>query len=424
MLKRKTVSYILIQLIVLFIVSCSSQEYTTAKLAIQQSDFTKAAEWLPKAMEIEPNNPEIPLVLAIEIFAKNSEWSDMKKMFDRSMGIDPEKVIELRGSFLSVKEAVDNYTDFYWAKEFNSGVEQFKKIQDDPDNKPEYLETAISNVCNFACVMCNSGASSIIWGAYHKGVSVPKGFAESIDNLDEDLSELKLLKIVGGEPMIEKKHDNLLEMIVGQNKTPNELVIEYHTNASIFPSERIINQWKKINKVRIIFSMDSVEKYAKMQRPGNYEWQDIEDTVDKYIQLQHTGVPIIFSANITLTALNIESITETCDWLYNKLKDSKIDWFTCNTINKQAYKYIDFRNLSKQTKQRIKDKWKKWEDSNPPVMASEKRINKIYEIAKIYIDETGLLDTPLTEETMLENHHHRAIWKKYNVDLSTLNLLP
>ena len=128
MLKIKTAFYIIIQFIALVIISCSSQEYTTAKLAIQQSDFTKAAEWLPKAMEIEPNNPEIPLVLAIEIFAKNSEWSDMKKMFDRSMGIDPEKVIELRGSFLSVKEAVDNYTDFYWAKEFNAGVEQFKKI--------------------------------------------------------------------------------------------------------------------------------------------------------------------------------------------------------------------------------------------------------------------------------------------------------
>ena len=35
----------------IFIMSCSSQEYTTAKLAIQQSDFSKASEWLPKAME-------------------------------------------------------------------------------------------------------------------------------------------------------------------------------------------------------------------------------------------------------------------------------------------------------------------------------------------------------------------------------------
>ena len=41
----------LIQLIVFIVFSCSSQEYTTAKLAIQQSDFVKAAEWLPKAIQ-------------------------------------------------------------------------------------------------------------------------------------------------------------------------------------------------------------------------------------------------------------------------------------------------------------------------------------------------------------------------------------
>lgn len=317
-------------------------------------------------------------------------------------------------------ELVDNKVAKFQRTVENNRFHNKDAIYTTSPNPTQYLETAISNVCNFACVMCNSGASSIIWGAYHKGVSVPKGFAESIDNLDEDLSELKLLKIVGGEPMIEKKHDNLLKMIVGQNKTPNELVIEYHTNASIFPSERIINQWKKINKVRIIFSMDSVEKYAKMQRPGNYEWQDIEDTVDKYIQLQHAGVPIIFSANITLTALNIESITETCDWLYNKLKDSKIDWFNCNTINKQAYKYIDFRNFSKETKQQIKDKWKKWEDSNPLVL--DTAISRIYKIAKESIDEEGLLDNPLTKELMLKNHHHVRLWKLFKQDLEELNI--
>ena len=288
----------------------------------------------------------------------------------------------------------------------------------------QFLETAVSNTCNFACVMCNGGASSIIWGIYHKGKSVPKGFAKSLDNLDEDFSNLTLVKVVGGEPMVEKNHDDMLDLIINQNKNPKNLIIEYHTNASVFPSQRVIDQWKKLKAVRIIFSMDSVGKYAELQRPGNYKWENVERTVDKYVQLAKTNVPIIFAANITLTALNIQYITETCDWLYDKLSDSKTSWFNCNPINKQAYKYIDFRNLSKQTKQRIKDKWKKWEDSNPLVMASEKRINKIYEIAKIYIDETGLLDTPLTEETMLENHHHRAIWKKYNVDLSTLNLLP
>ena len=57
----------------IFIMSCSSQEYTTAKLAIQQSDFSKASEWLPKAMEVEPDNPEIPMVMAIEIHAQNED---------------------------------------------------------------------------------------------------------------------------------------------------------------------------------------------------------------------------------------------------------------------------------------------------------------------------------------------------------------
>ena len=53
------------------IISCSSQEYTTAKLAIQQQDLSKAQEWLPKAMAVEPDNPEIPIVMGVEIHAQN-----------------------------------------------------------------------------------------------------------------------------------------------------------------------------------------------------------------------------------------------------------------------------------------------------------------------------------------------------------------
>jgi len=133
-------------------ISCSSQEYTTAKLAIQQSDFAKAAEWLPKAMAVEPDNPEIPIVMAIEVHAENEAWSDMVALFNRAMEINPDKVIEIRGAFISVKEAVSNYIEFYWAKEFNVGVEQFKKIQDDPDNKPEYISTAIAHFINASII--------------------------------------------------------------------------------------------------------------------------------------------------------------------------------------------------------------------------------------------------------------------------------
>ena len=130
-------SYFNILLVMVFF-ACSSQEYTTAKLALQQSDFKKAAEWLPKAMAVEPENPEIPIVMAIEIHAENEKWTEMVKLFNRAMDINPDKIVEVRGSFIPVKDAVNNYVEFYWAKEFNAGVEQFKKIQNDPDKKNQY----------------------------------------------------------------------------------------------------------------------------------------------------------------------------------------------------------------------------------------------------------------------------------------------
>ena len=152
MLNKKILFFSSILTITMIFMACSSQEYTTAKLAIQQSEFKKAAEWLPKAMVVEPDNPEIPIVMAVEIHAENGKWQDMVTMFNKAMDINPDQVIEVRGSFIPVKEAVGNYIDFYWAKEFNLGVAQFKKIQDDPENKPEYLETAILHFSNAAII--------------------------------------------------------------------------------------------------------------------------------------------------------------------------------------------------------------------------------------------------------------------------------
>ena len=85
--------------------------------------------------------------------------------------------------------------------------------------------------------------------------------------------------------------------------------------------------------------------------------------------------------------------------------------------------YIDFRNLSKQTKQRIKDKWKKWEDSNPPVLTTkDHEISRLYQIAKVSINEEGVLDEPLTKELMLEKHPNARLWKLYKQDLKELDI--
>lgn len=123
------INTLIILIVGLIFISCSSQEYTTAKLAVQQSDFKKAAEWLPKAMAVEPDNPEIPVVMAVEIYAENNQWSNFVDMFNKAMKINSEKTIEVRGAFAPVKDAVKNYTEFYWAKEFNAGLNNLKKYK-------------------------------------------------------------------------------------------------------------------------------------------------------------------------------------------------------------------------------------------------------------------------------------------------------
>tara|TARA_Y100000814_G_scaffold292487_1_gene271197 strand:- start:812 stop:1960 length:1149 start_codon:yes stop_codon:yes gene_type:complete len=148
MIKIKENLYLLISIFSIIVFSCSSQEYTTAKLAVQQQDLVKAAEWLPKAMSVEPGNPEIPVVLAVEVHANKNEWEKVKELFDLALSIDPQKTIEVRSSYLSVEETVNNYTEHYWANAFNSGVEQFQNIERDPDNKIKYLENAIKSFKN------------------------------------------------------------------------------------------------------------------------------------------------------------------------------------------------------------------------------------------------------------------------------------
>ena len=140
---KARVKFIILTMLGFYIIACSSQEYTTAKLAIQQSEWSKVEEWLPKAMAVEPDNPEIPIVYAIEVHARNGHWQEMYDMFQKALTIDANKKVEIRAVFLPVSDQVNNYTQYYWAEEFNKGVEKFKEIQEDPDNRKIYLGEAI-----------------------------------------------------------------------------------------------------------------------------------------------------------------------------------------------------------------------------------------------------------------------------------------
>ena len=123
---------------------CSSQEYTSAKLYIQQQEWNKAEEFLIKAMDVEPENPEIPYQLGYHIYGlQKKDWQRMNQSFDKALAIDPNK--KILGQEKTVKEFVIMARTQFWAEMYNKGVAEFNEYRSVPmDQKDTILKMAIN----------------------------------------------------------------------------------------------------------------------------------------------------------------------------------------------------------------------------------------------------------------------------------------
>jgi len=131
-------------LLVLIVIRCSSQEYTSAKLYIQQLEWEKAEEFLIKSLAVEPENPEIPYQLGYHIYGlQKKDWKMMNESFDKALSIDPTK--KILGQPKTVKEFVVMARTQFWAEVYNKGVAQFNNYRNgNTDNKDAELQRSIN----------------------------------------------------------------------------------------------------------------------------------------------------------------------------------------------------------------------------------------------------------------------------------------
>jgi len=128
MLNKQRIWVVILGLAAVIIVSCTSQEYSSAKLYIQQDEWAKAKEFLIKAVEVEPENPEIPYQLGYHIYAlQEKDWEKMNQSFDKALAIDPNKTI--LGQEKTVKEFVSMARYQFWGEMYNKGLVEFDEYQ-------------------------------------------------------------------------------------------------------------------------------------------------------------------------------------------------------------------------------------------------------------------------------------------------------
>jgi hypothetical protein len=223
---------------------------------------------------------------------------------------------------------------------------QIKKGEWDQNINPEYIEISFGNECNFKCGYCHPKHSS----SYHKEIK-DHGPYTMVKNHRNDINwfkvyeeetnpyveawwrwwpevskTLNILRITGGEPLLQQSTWRLLEDL-DKNPLPN-LELNINSNFGVKPIliDRLVERVNKLieeNKIKSFKMFTSIDTWGK---PAEYirtglDLELWEQNLDNY--LSKTKLPITF-----MITFNILSVTT-----FQSLLEKILEW-------RKKYKFI------------------------------------------------------------------------------------
>lgn len=184
-----------------------------------------------------------------------------------------------------------------------------------------YIEISLDNTCNLECKMCSSIYSSKLRRRDRLlNNTVAPNEVYDINILDTvDLDNVKLIKILGGEPLLSKNHLPLL------NKFPNisNVTLLYNTNATVIPNQQTVEKMNQAKHLNFIISCDGIYKYNDYQRWGSNFETIIENS--ETIKKTFNNIEWLVYLNV-FTLLNLNSYTQTKQWFDNKKYQHSSEW--------------------------------------------------------------------------------------------------
>lgn len=241
----------------------------------------------------------------------------------------------------SDRQLKNSALDWYWDRD----LEFIKQDAAEGKNDILMLKLITSYTCNATCVSCNDKSSSSWSQLNHQmnpSIPIRKTKFVDIDVIKQKVNfkELKMLSLIGGEPLYEKKNFALLEYLLELGN--NNVFLSMVTNGSVALSDyqkTILSKFKNINFCVSIDGTGPVFEYLRFP----LKWQDLIDNL-KFFRAVTNNV----SANYTLSNLNI---------LYH---NQTIEWFNQNKIpysNNPIYEptWLQPRSLPQHVKQHLKE---------------------------------------------------------------------
>lgn len=174
----------------------------------------------------------------------------------------------------------------------------------------------VGDTCNLKCMICGPWFSSM----WKQELNLPLHQKKSIVNRlwkNLDLSKIHYVHFNGGEPLLSKEHIVLLESI--NNK--EQVYVNYNTNGTILPTDKLLELWSKFKLVQIDFSIDDIGERFEYQRfPA--KWDEVVSNLKWFVD--NCPVNCMFGVNTTVSILNRANIVELDNWLTNNFNANRL----------------------------------------------------------------------------------------------------
>ena len=174
---------------------------------------------------------------------------------------------------------------------------------------PWAVDLRLGNLCNLKCIMCTPDNSNTWYDEYEnfkhlqffkKDENVRWPFhASFLDDYKEWVSKVRVLYFSGGEPLLIKKHRQIIEFLI-ENDLAKNIILWYDTNATYIDQEWI-DMWSHFEKVNLSLSIDGGKQVNEyIRHPINHD-----DLLTNYKLLATRPDNIEVKLQIAVGALNI-----------------------------------------------------------------------------------------------------------------------
>lgn len=324
--------------------------------------------------------------------------TDDYKQIRRKM-LNGERIDQCKKCYFEEENNIYSYrnysNDIFSTQDQSIYTDNFKQIR--------YIEISLDNICNLQCRMCSSRFSSKLnprdqkltqydWNKHlykvYKKLEVDYSFLDK-----EDLSELKEIKLLGGEPFMSPNLLKFLDFII-QRSNPQNITLFIASNGTHIPNQDILERFKYFKTIKIIVSFDSFSKANDYQRYGS-SYLEIWNNIKTYVEL----IP------------NLELGTHSVISLYNA---NKLDVTINHLESNNVYHRFDFVRNQEMSLEGAPDDYRSWLlEQNTGSQRAQEYIKNI--ISKCKTNEK-MWEVFLKNTKILDQYYNISL-KDYNEEL-------